>query len=155
MRLRRSSTRRAYRYVDMRVGLSSTEGRPVGPAGHRSGLTSGAAKEAMTFVPTIDVMHSRLLFDTTTFGRLFTNQYDQWLFCKSNSPGFHFFPGWHPITIKRTQNPRGRQAPQRSAKPGELMAGRHPRRSGDKKGTYCGAFCLDRGHRILMWLPYI
>ena len=47
----RPTTRRAYRYVDMRAGLSSTEGRPVGPAGHRSGLTSGAAKEAMTFAP--------------------------------------------------------------------------------------------------------
>jgi hypothetical protein len=65
------------------------------------------------------------------------------------SPGFYFFPGWHPITTKtkRTQNPRGRQAPQRSAKPGELMAGRHPGRSGDKKGTYCGALvCAASAH---------
>jgi hypothetical protein len=41
--------------------------------------------------------------------------------------GFHFFPGWHPITITaaRTQNPRGRQAPRRNAKPGEPRADRH------------------------------
>ena len=74
VRLRRSSTRRAYRYVDMRAGLSSTEGRPVGPAGHRSGLTSGAAKEAMTFAPTIDVIIAAPTIYRQFVGRLLASQ---------------------------------------------------------------------------------